>query len=280
VRSAAAIGALVALAMPVGSANGAAPIGEAFAPSTTVTCAATITYLQAISPQGQYAAPSGGVITSWSVFAGPPPVNHFRLKVARPAGGDNFTIVGQSDLMTLVPSQLNTFLVRIPVEAGDVIGFSLNEDMAGCLRTPASGYRFAFAGGDLQPGTTATFNIAGPERQLDVSATLEPDCDQDGFGDESQDAVADCVTPETQITKGPKDKTRKRKATFEFSSSEPNVSFECSLDGKPFVSCLSPDTVKVKKGKHSFAVRARDAAGNLDGSPASDDWKVKKKRKR
>jgi hypothetical protein len=37
--------------------------------------------------------------------------------------------------------------------------------------------------------------------------------------------------------------------------------------------------VKVKKGKHTFQVRATDAAGNIDPTPASDAWKVKKKGK-
>jgi len=35
--------------------------------------------------------------------------------------------------------------------------------------------------------------------------------------------------------------------------------------------------VKVRKGKHTFEVRAKDAAGNVDASPATDAWKVKKK---
>ena len=81
--------------------------------------------------------------------------------------------------------------------------------------------------------------------------------------------------------KGPKDKTKKRSATFEFSSSEPGSTFECTLDGKQtFKPCTSPITVKVKKGKHSFDVRATDAAGNADPTPASDTWKVKKKKKK
>ena len=90
----------------------------------------------------------------------------------------------------------------------------------------------------------------------------------------------DTNPPDTTITKRPKDKTKKKTAVFEFSSSEPGSTFECKLDGGQFAPCSSPDTLKVKKGKHSFEVRAKDAAGNVDGSPASDSWKVKKKRKR
>ena len=38
--------------------------------------------------------------------------------------------------------------------------------------------------------------------------------------------------PETTITKGPKNKTKKKKATFAFTATEPGSSFQCSLDGK------------------------------------------------
>jgi hypothetical protein len=90
----------------------------------------------------------------------------------------------------------------------------------------------------------------------------------------------DAAAPDTTITKGPKDKTRKKTASFEFTSSEPNSTFECKLDNGLFQPCASPHTVKVKKGKHNFQVRAKDPAGNVDATPATDAWKVKKKRKR
>ena len=88
------------------------------------------------------------------------------------------------------------------------------------------------------------------------------------------------AAPETTITKGPKNKTKKKKATFEFTATEPST-FECLVDNKQgFKPCSSPTTVRVKKGKHQFAVFATDVTGNVDGSPATDSWKVKKKRKK
>jgi Ca2+-binding RTX toxin-like protein len=87
--------------------------------------------------------------------------------------------------------------------------------------------------------------------------------------------------PDTTITKAPKDKTKKKKATFEFSSTSPGSSFNCVLDGREtFKPCTSPITVKVKKGKHTFEVVATDAAGNADPTPARDSWKRKKKKKK
>ncbi|HEY8002060.1 MAG TPA: hypothetical protein VID76_08995, partial [Solirubrobacterales bacterium] len=64
------------------------------------------------------------------------------------------------------------------------------------------------------------------------------------------------------------------------SSNEAGSTFECALDKAAFAPCTSPKTVKAKKGKHTFSIKAKDAAGNVDGSPATYSWKVKKKRKR
>ena len=48
--------------------------------------------------------------------------------------------------------------------------------------------------------------------------------------------------------------------------------FECSVDGKPFVTCVSTNTVNVIDGTHTFSVRSEDNAGNKDSTPASYTW--------
>ena len=51
--------------------------------------------------------------------------------------------------------------------------------------------------------------------------------------------------------------------------------FQCSLDTKPFASCTSPITFNnLAFGTHTFRVRAIDAAGNVDPTPASFQWTV------
>jgi hypothetical protein len=59
---------------------------------------------------------------------------------------------------------------------------------------------------------------------------------------------------------------------FTFTASEVST-FTCSLDGAAYSSCVSPLTfAQVGPGWHTFSVRARDAAGNVDPTPASVRW--------
>jgi hypothetical protein len=74
----------------------------------------------------------------------------------------------------------------------------------------------------------------------------------------------DTVAPETTITSLPHGTTSDDSPSFSFSSSEGGVTFECRLDGPTFSGCSSPKSYgTLAGGDHAFAVRARDAAGNV-----------------
>src|SRR5215217_8179892 len=81
--------------------------------------------------------------------------------------------------------------------------------------------------------------------------------------------------PDTTIDSGPPSLVNSRSASFRFSSSESGSTFECSLDGGPFEPCESPEEYAgLSEGPHTFTVRAIDAAGNVDDTPASHTWTV------
>jgi len=85
------------------------------------------------------------------------------------------------------------------------------------------------------------------------------------------------AAPQTKISKGPKARSSSRIAKFKFSSTEAGSTFECKLDRKPFKKCRSPQKYKrLKPGKHVFKVRATDAAGNTDRTPAVRKFTVLK----
>lgn len=86
--------------------------------------------------------------------------------------------------------------------------------------------------------------------------------------------AADTTAPDTTITSKPANPSGPN-VSFGFSSNESNVVFKCNLDGAGFSTCTSPQSYSgLSDGAHRFVVKARDAAGNVDSSPASYDWTV------
>lgn len=294
--------AVAALGAPV-AAGAATEIGATFPP--TQGCGVNAAYLQTASPGFTYAAPSTGVITQWRFQAGAAPAQ-MKFKVARLVSGSSYKIVGEdATLRSPEPNKLNAYAVRIPVAAGDLIGNYI-KGSGDCAKEVGPTFAIAFyVTAEPTVGNTYAFT---PFQQLsnsqfDLAATLEADADGDGYGDESQDGCpadparqappcaqlpggpggsgagpsTDTTAPDTTIAKKPAAKTRRKKATFEFASTEPGSTFQCQLDGKGFKPCTSPLTAaKLKKGQHKFEVKATDAAGNADQSAASHSWRVLK----
>ena len=87
--------------------------------------------------------------------------------------------------------------------------------------------------------------------------------------------AVDSIPPETSIDSGPLGTVNDSSATFVFTSTEPDSVFECALDGASFSSCTSPQNYTgLSDGPHTFQVRAADAAGNTDPTPAERSWTV------
>lgn len=85
----------------------------------------------------------------------------------------------------------------------------------------------------------------------------------------------DTVAPETTITVAPPAADNTVNPSFEFTSNEDNVSFDCSIDGGGFTGCDSGIVVgSLADGQHVFLVRARDRAGNIDPVPAQHGWTI------
>jgi hypothetical protein len=88
-------------------------------------------------------------------------------------------------------------------------------------------------------------------------------------------AGADTTAPETTLDDGPSGSVNSASASISFSSSEQDSTFECSLDGGAFQGCTSPQQYAgLADGSHTFNVKATDAAGNADTTPASSTWTI------
>jgi len=286
---------VLTLAAP-GSASGALTLGSTFNPTEECTPVGT-TYVQTNSSTNAYVAPTDGVITSWAHRAGAePPEIHFRVLRQR-AGTSFFTLVGESASTPQIAFALNESPIRIPVRSGDAIGFLIGPSAAAyhCASTAITGEAEIWFYTPNPLGSDEALFV-GPNHgyRFDISAQLEPDADRDGFGDETQDRcpndastegacptpspaiLADTDPPQTTITKRPPNKTDKRTVEFKMSSDEPRSTFQCKLDRQPWRGCASPKKVaQLDEGRHRFRARARDAAGNVDPSPAKDKFKVR-----
>jgi hypothetical protein len=137
-----------------------------------------------------YATPHG-VLTSWRFHSsGDPAAGAVRLKIFRYTGtGLVFKVLAESSEKTLDPDTAYDFKERIPVDQGDLLGLTAVADAEVGITVPGTPEnRLAqFGGGDIPPGQTGTATIAWPDLRPSVAATVEPDADADGFGDDTQD---------------------------------------------------------------------------------------------
>ncbi|HEX2128329.1 MAG TPA: hypothetical protein VHF58_03835 [Solirubrobacterales bacterium] len=94
--------------------------------------------------------------------------------------------------------------------------------------------------------------------------------------------AVDTNAPETTITKAPRKRTDTGKVKVRFAADEAGSSFECKLKGtglkpslKRFNACTSPRKYKnLDGGDYRFKVRATDAAGNVDPTPAKASFRI------
>jgi hypothetical protein len=93
----------------------------------------------------------------------------------------------------------------------------------------------------------------------------------------------DTTPPNTSIIGGPaaNSTTTSTSASFTFTGTDnataaASLTFQCSLNSTTaYSACSSPQPYStLPVGTHTFRVRAIDAAGNVDGSPASRTWTV------
>lgn len=86
--------------------------------------------------------------------------------------------------------------------------------------------------------------------------------------------VSDTTAPETTFVGAlPTGTSNETQVVFRFASNDPNASFECRIGGG-WDPCVSPRTLTLMTGTWTFEVRAIDAAGNRDPTPASHTFVI------
>jgi hypothetical protein len=144
-------------------------------------------------------APTDGVITKARISmpsVSPSPGYPQKLKVARATGAPNqYTVVGESGSLPVV-SGVQTFDVRVPMAAGDLLG--LQGSTNGVLYCDGDAANvIGVLPGDSGVGSTATYSPQSGNA-IPLVVTLEPDADKDGYGDITQDACPQSATTQDE----------------------------------------------------------------------------------
>jgi Ca2+-binding RTX toxin-like protein len=182
--------ATLALALPAAAA-GKVTIGEdtRVAASGSAGCVGACTVATLQHPTSALAVPFDGVVVRWRVRgAGPPSQISLRV-LRRPVGGGAFSGAGTSAPAAVIAGGERTFDTALPTLAGDLIALNLPGSASVELRTGLLGASWVSwipqLGDAESPGRAPSDTT--PDEALVFNADIEPDCDRDGRGDESQD---------------------------------------------------------------------------------------------
>jgi hypothetical protein len=210
--------AAAALLLLPAAAGAATTVGSTFDPTGAgFQCGDNVWQLQTTSPSNAYVVPSAGVLTSWSFHAPSSQTpTALKLEVGRTTATPNqFQVVGVSGNQSPADSTTPTYTdISIPVQAGDFLGMHTNGTNRDCGALTA-GYTATYLGStDPSAGQFVTTAFTSGFR-LDISASLEADCDGDGLGDETEDAdTASCNPPPPSATPAATGPTGKRAAAL------------------------------------------------------------------
>ena len=215
------------------------------------------------------------------------------VSVAAPAGA----VVGAPYDYTLTVANIGTadtsgVSVRFGLPAGVTFGSAAGA--SGFTGTHTGGV-VTFSGGSVAAGGSASLTVTVTPAAVGTVTVAAGAAVADPAGaiaeiDEANNAstgaastnvqASDTSAPATTITAQPDSQTTSTSASFSFTGEDDvtpagGLTFECSIDTEAFAPCSSPqEYTNLAVGAHTFQVRAKDAAGNTDATPAIASWTV------
>jgi len=203
--AAAAIAAMaISASIGAGSASAATEFGDACLANQAANPELDATLFEISAPGNPLpvAAPVAGVITKWKLDLVPVPFGvPTSLRVLRVDAGTKTALVVGESTGTVVGGP-NAFDARIPVQAGDRLGLHGPGNGAEvgtlyCQSGTGEASRYgAFEGGG-GVGSSQPYEEGEADVRVPATAVIEPDADNDGYGDETQDKCPQSATVQT-----------------------------------------------------------------------------------
>jgi Ca2+-binding RTX toxin-like protein len=155
------------------------------------------------------------------------------------------------------------------------LGFSGADALSGVARLECSldGAAYAACTSPLAPANLADGSHALNVRAVDVAGNTDST-------PATRTWTVDTAAPQTTLSSAPADVTADRAAAFRYAGDALGgtaiASYQCRLDDAAFAACPSAgrDYTGLSAGEHRFEVRALDAAGNADATPAVKAWTI------
>lgn len=178
--------ALTALAVLVATSTASAgvTIGQN---CTSTSGGPAAAFQKSIAGGASYNSPIDGVITHWGVNkVGTSGDSPSTLIIGRETSPGTWTVSAMAPMTLAKEFVVSEHDVRVGIKAGEGIGFMSSNGLGALCSTTNAADTMAYGNNFYTPGTSYVENTA-PNYRIPVFATVEPDVDNDGFGDDTQD---------------------------------------------------------------------------------------------
>jgi len=155
--------------------------------------------IEDVIPGRDLVSPFDGVIVRWRARLGNnTDAQTVRIRVVRRLDPDEFTVISSGELEDVAAgADTYTFPARLPIASGDQVGIEAeNAKVIEWREENLIGARsFEYTSRPADGANTGVPGFTDNDASHTFNVDVEPDCDSDGFGDETQDPDISSCNP-------------------------------------------------------------------------------------